>query len=158
MNTAQLARLRYQPEALPALITGLTDAQIRQQPQPGKWSIFEQVAHLGRYQRVFIDRLQRIVTEDSPVFARYVAEADPAFDDWLNRPFDTILNQSKADRNELTQLLSGYPENVLSRTGQHPLFGMMTIGQWTEFFLLHEAHHLFSIMKLAAPLAQQNNG
>ncbi len=151
MNTAQLARLRYQPDALQTLLHGLTEAQMRQRPQPDKWAIFEQVAHLGRYQQVFSQRLQRIVTEENPVFARYVAEKDPDFAIWLTWSFDDILYQSQRERDGLIQLLSGYSEEVLQRTGKHPVFGIMSINQWTEFFLLHEAHHLFSIMKLAAP-------
>ena len=151
MNTAQLARLRYQPDALPAMLSGLTEAQIRQQPQPGKWSIFEQIAHLGRYQQIFLERLQRIRSEETPAFDRYVAGEDPGFTDWLKRPLTDVLSQSNADRDELNRLLSGCSANMVERTGRHPLFGRMTISEWTEFFLLHEAHHLFSIMKLAAP-------
>lgn len=154
MTTAQAARLRYQPEALAPLLEGLTDGQFRQQPQPGKWSIFEQLAHLGRYQQVFSDRLRQISQLQSPPFSRYVAEEDPAFDDWLTRPLDDLLNRLEADRTELTQWLSACSADILRRTGRHPLFGNMTIEQWTEFFLLHEAHHLFAIMKLAARFRQ----
>jgi hypothetical protein len=31
----------------------------------------------------------------------------------------------------------------------------MTILQWMNFFLLHEAHHLFTIFKLAAELKKE---
>jgi hypothetical protein len=34
----------------------------------------------------------------------------------------------------------------LSRKGFHPSFGALTIPQWLEFFLLHEAHHLYTAM------------
>lgn len=151
MNTAQLARLRYQPDALSPLLYKLTEVQIRWRPEPYKWAIFEQVAHLGRYQQVFRERLERIVTEENPAFDRYVAEADPGFASWLTRPLEDIRRQNQQERDELRQLLSGYSESTLQRTGKHPVFGMMSISQWTEFFLLHEAHHLFAIMKLAAP-------
>lgn len=43
-------------------------------------------------------------------------------------------------------------EKDLGRTGTHPVFGTMTITQWLNFFLLHEANHLFTIFKLAAEL------
>jgi hypothetical protein len=29
----------------------------------------------------------------------------------------------------------------------HPLLGPMPIPLWLEFFLLHEGHHLYTIMK-----------
>jgi inactivated superfamily I helicase len=151
MNTAQIARLRYQPDSLPTLLAGLTEAQIRQRPQPDKWAIFEQMAHLGRYQQVFTQRLRQIVDEENPVFSRYVAEDDPGFAVWLKRSVDDIRQRSQQEREGLLALLSGYPEEVMQRRGSHPTFGVMTICDWTEFFLLHEAHHLFAIMKLAAP-------
>jgi hypothetical protein len=30
--------------------------------------------------------------------------------------------------------------------GIHPLFGEMSLALWVEFFLLHEAHHLYIVM------------
>ena len=32
--------------------------------------------------------------------------------------------------------------------GHHPKYGALTLVEWTEFFLLHEAHHLFTLFKL----------
>ncbi len=39
-------------------------------------------------------------------------------------------------------------EEQLMRIGLHPVYGPMTIEGWTEFFLLHEAHHFFTILRL----------
>ena len=32
------------------------------------------------------------------------------------------------------------------RTGVHPDFGEMPVGRWLDFFLLHQAHHLYVAM------------
>jgi hypothetical protein len=40
----------------------------------------------------------------------------------------------------------------LDRTGIHPKYGKLNIIDWTEFFLLHEAHHLFAIFQLTHTL------
>ena len=37
----------------------------------------------------------------------------------------------------------------LARTGVHPTLGEMALPLWIEFFLLHEAHHLYVVMKRA---------
>ena len=34
----------------------------------------------------------------------------------------------------------------MNRVGVHPVFGLMTIPLWLEFFLLHEAHHLYVVL------------
>ena len=104
------------------MASGLTEAQIRQRPPTGKWSIFENMARLGRYQAVFLDRIQRIIAEETPRFSRYAADDDPAFVDWRNLSFLT------------------------------PLYGPMTIEGWTEFVLLHEAHHLLTTLRLGGSL------
>jgi len=46
-------------------------------------------------------------------------------------------------------LITNLNDEELLLTGSHPKFGVMTIPGWTEFFLLHEAHHLFTIFRLA---------
>lgn len=155
MIPAQLAHLQHQPEALSRLIADLTDAQLRQPPLPGKWSIFEQIAHLGRYHQVFSQRLTRIADEYVPHFDRYVADTDPHFAEWLALPLGTLLSHLHRDRAVLIEQLRTYPAETLSRRGVHPVFGPMNMTGWTEFFLLHEAHHLFAIIRLAAPFRLQ---
>ena len=34
------------------------------------------------------------------------------------------------------------------RTGIHPKFGAMSLSLWLEFFLVHEAHHLYIVLQL----------
>jgi hypothetical protein len=47
------------------------------------------------------------------------------------------------------ELITNLNDGELLLTGTHPKFGVLTIPGWTEFFLLHEAHHLFTIFRLA---------
>lgn len=82
MKPSLLTQLVDQPPALDHLLSGLSEDQIRQRPAPAKWSIFENLAHLSRYQEVFLERMQRITTEDHPTFSRYVADEDPGFAGW----------------------------------------------------------------------------
>ncbi len=55
-------------------------------------------------------------------------------------------------RREMSSGRFSIKEKDLERTGTHPVFGTMNIAQWLNFFLLHEAQHLFTIFKLAAEL------
>jgi hypothetical protein len=34
----------------------------------------------------------------------------------------------------------------LQRRGAHPLFGELPIADWLEFFLVHEAHHHYTLL------------
>jgi hypothetical protein len=142
-------RLNTQHLSLPSLIAGLTDEQVLRNPLPGKWSIKDNMAHLARYERIFIERTNTVLSVNGPVFEAYRAENDPEFESWQNKNAAELIRELGIDRKTLTTLVTGLSEKELQRTGRHPKFGNLTILDWTEFFLLHEAHHLFTIFRLA---------
>jgi DinB superfamily len=142
-------RLKTQHLGLPTIIAGLGDEHILRNPLPGKWSIKDNIAHLARYQLVFINRINLILTSDRPVFEAYRAENDIEFEKWTKKNLDQLSEELNADRKTLTDLVTPLTGNELRRVGVHSKFGNLTILEWTEFFLLHEAHHLFTIFRLA---------
>ena len=146
------SRLQYQHKSLLDLIEGLSDEQIRRQINPGKWSIFENIVHLQTYQHSTIGRIRLILMQNNPRFERYTAEADPLFHDNCTRPTREIMQDLITTRKEMAAEILTFSENDLKKTGEHPAFGKMTLVQWLNFFLLHEAHHLFAIFKMAAEL------
>ncbi len=143
-------RLQYQHKSLVDLIDGLSEEQVRQQYIPGKWSIFEHIAHLQTYQHVFVNRVKQILEGNRPAFDRYTAEGDPLFADSCHKSFREIMQDYISTRKEIANGVLSFPETDYKKTGVHPAFGEMTILQWISFFLLHEAHHLFTIFKMAA--------
>jgi uncharacterized damage-inducible protein DinB len=150
-------RLQYQHKSLLDLIDDLSDEQVRMHINPGKWSIFENIVHLQTYQYSYIKRVQRIVEEDNPAFERYTAEADPLFHDNCTKSTREIIQDLLTTRKEISAGTLSFKETDFKKPGQHPVFGKMTLIQWLNFFLLHEAHHLFTIFKLAAEFRKINN-
>jgi Protein of unknown function (DUF1569) len=59
-------------------------------------------------------------------------------------------------RKEMSNGRFSIKDEYLKKTGTHPAFGILTIEQWLNFFLLHEAHHLFTIFKLASEFQKKN--
>lgn len=55
-------------------------------------------------------------------------------------------------RKEMVAGILSFPETDFKKTATHPVYGKMNLLQWLNFFLLHEAHHLFTVFKLAAEL------
>ncbi len=146
------ARLMHQHGTIRDLTAGLPVEILQRRILPDKWSVFENIAHLAAYQPVFITRLKRISREPSPAFERYVAEQDPAFPSYLEKPFEVLLADIDDRRTVILSMLADGGESLLTKTGLHPRYGLLTGRQWTEFFLLHEAHHLFTIFMLAQDL------
>ena len=156
MKENLVQRLIHQPKSLDQLLENFSEKIIRERPIPEKWSIFENIAHLGRYHEVVLERTMKILNDDNPVFSRYVADTDPLFAEWCKKSFPLMMDEFNSTREYLNSLMVSIPNEKLHRTGVHPLFGNMNIEAWTEFFLLHEAHHFFTIFKLAATLRSKN--
>ena len=149
------ARLNYQHETIAELVKGLTEEQLKMHVNPGKWSAFENIVHLVAYQPTFFQRLHLVAGTDNPVFERYIADNDPLFHQYLAYTLKELLDDMAAQRFLIINYLSNLSESALRRHGVHPLYGRFTINQWADFFLLHEAHHLFTIFMLTANLKKQ---
>lgn len=145
-------RLQYQHKSLVDMIDGLSEEQVRRQVNPGKWSIFENIVHLQTYQHTFTKRVRQILEGNTPSFERYTAESDPLFLDNCHKTFREVMQDFIALRKEISGGILSLPETDHAKKGVHPAFGEMTLLQWINFFLLHEAHHLFAVFKMAAEL------
>ena len=141
-------RLQTQLTALSRLVESVPAEMITRRSPANKWSAAENIAHLAHYQGVFIDdRLRRMLTEDRPRFGRYRAEDDPAWPAAAALPYAETVERLMARRAELNSLIGTLSSDALARTGFHPLLGDATVVLWLEFFLLHEAHHLYVILR-----------
>lgn len=158
LTVSMTVRLQHQHEVITDLIRGLPEEKLKQRIQPDKWSAFEQLVHLTAYQPTFSARLRKMELEENPLFTPYVADHDPLFHDYLQRSVKEIQDDLGTQRFIISNHLAGLSEQNLRRTGQHPKYGLLTIGEWTELFLLHEAHHLFKLFELTGQLraAQQH--
>lgn len=134
------------------LVHGLTAEQLRMQVNAGKWSVQQNIAHLAAYQPVFLARIQEMQHQHEPRFERYVADNDPLFLEACEQTVEVLLQQVREYRNTITDALLALNDSGLRRTAIHTHYGKMDVTRWAEFFLLHEAHHLFTIFKLAADL------
>jgi len=149
LYTALICRLKTQHLALAEIIRNLDEVKLKQQPEPGKWSIKAQVAHIVSYQPVFISRVHQILKGGTPAFSSYRADDESDFLQACELPIPELLNQLQAQRRQLLELITNLPDKDLLLKGSHPKFGTLNIVEWTEVFLLHEAHHLFAIFRMA---------
>ncbi|MFI5134031.1 MAG: DinB family protein [Chitinophagales bacterium] len=154
--TSMTTRLQYQHKSILELIDGLSDEEIRRPMHAGKWSIFENIVHLATYQHNFVARMQQILKGNNPSFTRYVADTDPLFRDDTAKSTREIMHDLLTTRKEMAAEVDTLNEKDIYMTGQHPVYGKLTLLQWLNFFLLHEAHHLFTIYKEALAMRNQN--
>lgn len=146
---ALVCRLKTQHLAVAEIVKHVDELRLNHQPEPGKWSIKDNIAHLVSYQLVFIGRVHQMLKGDTPVFSAYRADDEADFAEAQAMPLTELLNKINGNRRQILELITNLPDDQLSLKGTHPKYGTLMITEWTEFFLLHEAHHLFTIFKLA---------
>ena len=153
LSNSIFARLEYQHQTIAVLIKGFNEEQLKKRINPDKWSIFENIIHLCAYQPAFIKRIDLMTETDTPVFERYVAENDAHFNECMKLSLEEALSKINHERSLIISKLKNLDDNQLHRNGRHPKYGLFNISKWTEFFLLHEAHHLWVIMQLIFSLS-----
>jgi len=145
LSASALSRLEFQHQTIRELIRNTTEPDLHRRVQPDKWSAFENIAHLAAYQPIFLARLKKIQEETDPQFGRYVADQDPNFPPTLAKTLEQVLTDIDQQRTTIITTLAAMDDTTLARIGIHPKYGRLTIKEWTEFFLLHEAHHMYAI-------------
>jgi hypothetical protein len=148
-NSTRLQRCETQLQDFLAITLGGVSAEtLSARPIPGKWSAHEQLAHLARYHQIFLQRIDRILSEQVPEFPRYRAEDDPEWPAWTGLPTPQLLVRISSMRAKLMARLRSLSKEDFARMGVHPKFGAMSLSMWLEFFLVHEAHHLYMVLQL----------
>lgn len=145
-------RLTSQHELIEQLIINLNQEQLNREVFQGKWTVHQQLAHLVRYQEVFFERIQTIMTSFNAVFSPYVAEEDEGFSKVSELSVDELLVNLKEMRQALNDFYFCLNSGELIRKGRHTQLGNFSIALWAEFFLLHEAHHIYSIFLMSNKL------
>lgn len=148
-NSARLQRLETQLRGfLDQALQGVAVEAILERPPSGKWSASEHLAHLARQQQNFRARVDRILEEEAPVLPRYRAEEDPEWDEWRGLAYKEVAAELGTGREKLIATLKPLSDADYGRTGVHSKFGEMSLALWLEFFLVHEAHHLYAVLQL----------
>jgi len=142
-------RLATQLDSLNLVLGNATPAALKTRPNSGKWSAHENLAHLVQHHHATMGRIRRILAEDRPQLPSYSAEKDPDWPALSAESTEEVRRKLLAARQEMLALTNGLSPEQSSRIGIHPAFGPMTLAQWLDFFLIHEAHHLYVAMTRA---------
>jgi uncharacterized damage-inducible protein DinB len=142
-------RLNSQHLAIRELIRNLDEEIINRRPEIGKWSIQENLVHIVSYHQVFLQRMDKIIAGDNPYFDRYTSEGDVNFNKLQKLISVELLIHLEDERKKVIDFIFKLNKSELQNAGTHQKFGVMNVVEWIEFFLLHEAHHIYTIFKLS---------
>ena len=147
-NAARLQRCETQlRDFLDQSMRGVSVETVSEPRVEGKWSALENLAHLARYQEIFLERVEKILSQSSPTFPIYRAEQDAQWEAWKRLAYKEVLAKLTESREKILSRLKSLSTEDYERTGVHPRFGEMTLAMWVEFFLVHEGHHLYAVLQ-----------
>lgn len=137
---------------LKKLIRGLTPKQLRWQPERGKWSIAEIVAHLADVEIVASWRMRSIIGSDGISIQPFDQDVWASAFHYSKRDPKQSLEVFRVLReNNLAMLKSLAPE-AWQKHGMHLERGKETITHLTRMFAGHDINHISQIERIVAQL------
>ncbi len=142
-------RFMLQQKTFESLVKNFSEADLHAQPQPGKWGAFEHCAHLSHYQEITLARLADLIAgAATTAVSPYHSEEDPEFLAWCSLSTEKLVERYHIARKALMSELNEVdPEKVIHLL-DHPTYGRLDVAALAEFFLHHEAHHLYQAYRL----------
>jgi hypothetical protein len=144
--------LRRTPAVLRELLLDLPERWIRGIEGPRTWSPFDVVGHLIHGERTdWIPRVEHLLRHgDAVPFPAFDREA--MFAESRGRSLAELLDTFAAERSRSLSRLDalGLTDGDLERTGRHPEFGQVTLGQHLATWVAHDLDHIGQVVRVMA--------
>lgn len=135
---------------LKKLTRGLTPKQLRWQPEPGKWSIAEIVAHLADVEIVASWRMRSIIGSDGITIQPFDQDVWASTFQYNKRDLKQALEVFRVLRENNLAMLRALPSEAWERHGMHLERGKETIAHLTRMFAGHDTNHVLQVERIAA--------
>jgi uncharacterized damage-inducible protein DinB len=143
-----LERLRGSPARVEERVRPLTPAALHAKVND-KWSIQENVGHLGDLEPLWIRRAEQVLAGETELAVADLTNRGTDDAHHNEAPLDDILKRFRSLRLRFVSLLEGATGPALERTARHPRLGTpMRLIDIAFFTAEHDDHHLARITEL----------
>ena len=139
--------------SLRAYVDGMTDAQIKATPVPGKWSTLQLICHLADFEPVYADRMKRALAEENPTVFSGDPDLFAATLGYDIRNVEEELNLIEFCRKQMARILRPLPSEAWQRTVTHTQDGPITLETLLRRITNHIPHHAKFIDEKRAALS-----
>lgn len=136
------------PKKLQKLIKPLSKAQLTRQPEPGKWSIAQILAHLADAELVGGWRMRSILGSNGISLQAFDQDAWAETFAYSRRDPKASLETFRALRENNLSMLKALPRNLWENYGMHQERGKETITHIVRMFAGHDLNHLAQVEKI----------
>lgn len=145
-----LSILEETPPRLAAVTRGVTEEELHSAPEPGEWSVNENLAHLRACADVWGDAIETILVSDRPTLRAVNPTTWIKSTDYPKLAFAPSLGAFKNQRSSLLALLQELPGADWSRSatvvgGGSPL--ELTVHSYANRLARHERSHWRQVAK-----------
>lgn len=140
------------PATLRALLGGLTEDWLLYQPAPGEWSPLTVLVHLIHNERTNWMPRARVILSEVQVRQFPHFRQLPEEDRLEGAPVGQLLTQfADLRRESLSELQSlDLQPHDYERQAEHPVLGMVNLGQLLATWVVHDLNHLHQIAQTLA--------
>ncbi|WP_409291467.1 DinB family protein [Peribacillus sp. SCS-37] len=152
-------------EELISSVDTLTDEQLNQELEEGRWTIAQVLEHLYLMERTITKRIAAALAkeggtepEEKPIQlavnrSRKVDAPEYVTPSSELKTLHELIEKLGESRQELMDVVNGADEAALrNRSLPHPVFGELSLKQWIPFIGYHEKRHLEQIEELKVRL------
>ena len=133
------------PAKLRQAVRGLTSAQLRRRPNPGKWSIQEIVGHLADTELVYGFRYRMTLAEPGCPLQAFNQERWAKRLGYARQPLGELLERFRVLRAENLHLMQHVPRSWWNRYGLHAERGRETFRRCVLLIAGHDINHVNQI-------------
>jgi uncharacterized damage-inducible protein DinB len=137
---------------LRAAVSGMTAADPRSRPVPGRSSTLEVVCHVADCEQFFADRMKRTLAMDRPLLVGADGWRYPEPVQYHQRDLAEELNLVALTRRQMARILRLVPPEAWQRPAVHTETGLVTLCQLLLHAVNHIAHHLRFVAEKRAAL------
>ncbi len=147
-HLALIEALKDLPERMAQELAGLSEEELRYRPGEGEWSLKELCGHLLDSAEFDHKRIHMMMTQESPLLAPYDQEALVRERNHQEGDIQELLAGLRRWRAQTVEMLTELVDASWARQGRHEEFGRMSIRQYVERKVRHDALHLEHLRRL----------
>jgi uncharacterized damage-inducible protein DinB len=133
------------PTLLENALKGITDAELDARPDPDRFTMREVICHLADWEPVWLERITRIVAENTPTLPGYDEEQMVIDNDYAHQDANVQLARFRTGREAIVAFLLAREDTDWNRIGVREGVGEMTLLMLSAMVLGHDLYHLKQI-------------
>lgn len=153
--TALIDEYAAGPSLLQKGIAGMSDAELRAAPVPGKWSTHQVICHIADFEPVYADRMKRVLAENEPTLFGGDPDVFAAKLCYDQRDIEEELQIIAYARRQMVRILRTLAPADFQRKGIHSADGPLTLETLLRRITGHVPHHLKFIAEKRQSLARK---